>query len=151
MEIVFLLYDGMTALDALGPHEILSRLPGVKVQRTARNSGIVHTDSAGLELIAEYSLKDVTRADVLVVPGAGSATTLRNYPEMLAWIRSIHETTTWTTSVCTGSLILGAAGLLSGLQATTHKYTVRQIRTTKTNVKAPGLNDLKLPCIANTR
>lgn len=120
MQIVFLFYDGMTALDVIGPHEILCRLPGAKVQRVARKSGTVRTDSAGLELIAEYSLTDVSQADVLVIPGGGNATTLRDYPEVLAWVCSIHATTKWTTSVCTGSLILGAAGLLSGLRATTH-------------------------------
>ncbi len=119
MEIVFLFYDGMTALDVVGPHEILCRLPGAKVLRVAKYVGPISTDS-GLELAAEYAFSDVSRADVLVVPGAGSATTLSKYPEILAWIRSIHETTTWTVSVCTGSLILGAAGLLSGLRATTH-------------------------------
>jgi transcriptional regulator GlxA family with amidase domain len=120
MQIVFLFYDGMTALDVVGPHEILCRLPGAKVQRVARQSGMVTTDSAGLALTAEYVLPDVSHADVLVVPGAGNATTLQEYPEVLAWVRSIHMTTKWTVSVCTGSLILGAAGLLSGLQATTH-------------------------------
>lgn len=120
MQIVFLFYDGMTPLDAIGPHEILCRLPGAKVQRVARKSGTVRTGSASLELIAEYSLGDVSRANILVIPGAASATTLRDYPEVLDWIRSIHATTQWTTSVCTGSLILGAAGLLSGLRATTH-------------------------------
>jgi transcriptional regulator GlxA family with amidase domain len=103
-------------------------LPGAKVQRVARKSGTVCTDSADLELIAEHSLTDVSHADVLVIPGAGSATTLRNYPEMLAWVRSIHATTQWTTSVCTGSLILGAAGLLSGLRATTHWAVMNRLR-----------------------
>ncbi len=120
MKIVFLFYDGMTALDAVGPHEILCRLPGAVVQRAAIRPGPIHSESAGLVLTAEYALSDVSHADVLVVPGAGSATTLRNHPEILAWTRLIHETTTWTTSVCTGSLILGAAGILKGLRATTH-------------------------------
>ena len=120
MQIVFLFYDGMTALDAVGPHEVLCRLPVAKVCRVAKKSGTIRTDSAGLELVAEYSLTDVTHADVLVIPGAGSATALQDHPEVLAWIRSIHSTTQWTTSVCTGSLILGAAGILSGERATTH-------------------------------
>ncbi|HSX26525.1 MAG TPA: DJ-1/PfpI family protein [Chlamydiales bacterium] len=120
MQIVFLFYDGMTALDVVGPHEILCRLPGAKVHRVAKRAGEVRTDSAGLLLIAECALADVAHADVLVIPGAGSATTLREHPEILDWVRSIHATTKWTTSVCTGSLILGAAGLLSGLRATTH-------------------------------
>src|SRR3984957_8418070 len=105
MKIVFLFYDGMTALDAIGLHEILCRLPGAKVLRVAKHRRTVCTDSASLTLAAEYGLSDVSDADVLVVPGAGSATTLRNDPDTLAWVRSIHATTTWTTSVCTGSLI----------------------------------------------
>lgn len=128
MEIVFLFYDGMTALDAIGPHEILCRLPNAKVRRVARNAGPIFTDSAGLQLIAEYSLSNVSHADVLVVPGAGNATTLRDHPETLDWIRSIHATTKWTTSVCTGSLILGAAGLLSGLRATSHWAVLDRLR-----------------------
>ena len=128
MQIVFLFYEGMTALDAIGPHEILCRLPNAKVQRVARKSGSIRTDSAGLELTAEYSLTDVSHADVLVIPGGGSASTLRDYPEVLAWVRSILETTQWTTSVCTGSLILGAAGLLSGLRATSHWAVMDRLR-----------------------
>lgn len=119
MQIVFLFYEGMTALDAIGPHEILCRLPGAKVQRVAKHPGAIRTDSQ-LVVTAETPLSSVTSADVLLVPGAGNATTLRDHPDILEWIRKIHATTTWTTSVCTGSLILGAAGILSGLRATTH-------------------------------
>ncbi|MES2121257.1 MAG: DJ-1/PfpI family protein [Chlamydiota bacterium] len=128
MEIAFLFYDGMTALDAIGPHEVLSRLPGANVIRVARQAGPIHTESAGLTLIAEHTFSDVTRADVLVIPGGGNATTLQQYPELLEWIRAIHATTQWTTSVCTGSLILGAAGILQGLPATTHWATMERLR-----------------------
>lgn len=120
MEIVFLFYDGMTALDAIGPHEVLSRLPNANVKRVSRIPGQIQTDSANLILAAEYGLSDVSCADVLVIPGAGNATTLRSFPEILDWVRLIHTTTKWTTSVCTGSLILGAAGLLLNRKATTH-------------------------------
>jgi transcriptional regulator GlxA family with amidase domain len=119
MQIVFLFYDGMTALDAVGPHEILSRLPGANIQRVAKKRGPIHSDS-GLVLTADHALSEISHADVLFVPGAGNATTLRAYPEILNWVRSIHINTTWTASVCTGSLILGAADILSGLRATTH-------------------------------
>lgn len=119
MRIVFLFYDGMTALDAIGPHEILCRLPNTEVHRVAKHAGPIRTDSQ-LLLTAESAYSAITQADVLLIPGAGNATTLRNQPEILEWIRAIHATTTWTTSVCTGSLILGAAGILSGLRATTH-------------------------------
>jgi putative intracellular protease/amidase len=120
MQIAFLFYEGMTALDAIGPHEVLCRLPGVVVKRVAKQAGPVRSESAGLTLTAEHSLSDVSQADVLVIPGAGNATALRDQPEILAWIRAIHETTTWTTSVCTGSLILGAARLLKDIKATSH-------------------------------
>jgi len=119
MKIAFLFYEGMTALDAVGPHEILSRLPEASVFRVARRAGPIQTDSQ-LILTADYSLTDVTSADIVLVPGAGNATTLSDHPETLEWLQSIHATTTWTTSVCTGSLILGAAGILSNLKATTH-------------------------------
>lgn len=119
MKIVFLFYDGMTALDAIGPHEILSRLPNAEVYRVANHPGLIRTDTS-LLINAEHSFSDIASADILFLPGAGNATTLREIPEVLAWIRKIHSTTQWTTSVCTGSLILGAAGLLSGVKATTH-------------------------------
>lgn len=119
MQLVFLFYDGMTALDAVGPHEILCRLPGVTTKRAAKLSGKIATDS-GLILDAEYTISDISHADILLIPGAGNATTLRKFPEILDWIRYIHSKTRWTTSVCTGSLILGAAGVLSGVKATTH-------------------------------
>lgn len=128
MQIAFLFYEGMTALDVIGPHEILCRLPGANVMRVAKHPGAVKTDSAGLVLTAEYGLSDVSHADVLVIPGAGTATTLRNYPDILAWVSSIHRITKWTTSVCTGSLILGAAGVLSGLKATTHWAVLDRLR-----------------------
>lgn len=119
MKIIFLFYEGMTALDAIGPHEILCRLPNAEMYRVAKNHGLILTDS-GLILNAEYSIQDITQADILFLPGAGNATTLQEYPEIHDWIRKVHATTQWTTSVCTGSLILGSAGLLSGIKATTH-------------------------------
>lgn len=119
MQIVFLFYEDMTTLDIIGPHEVLARLPGVTIKRVAKQSGPVKA-GYGLELRAEYSFEDVSRADVLVVPGGGKAASLREDNETLAWIRAIHATTTWTTSVCTGSLILGASGILSGIRATSH-------------------------------
>ncbi|KTD67054.1 4-methyl-5(B-hydroxyethyl)-thiazole monophosphate biosynthesis enzyme [Legionella steelei] len=119
LHITFLFYDGMTALDAIGPYEVLSRLPEVVVQRVGLNHGPIRTCS-GLTLIAEHALTDIAHTDVLLIPGAGNATALRDCPEILTWIKKIHEHSLWTTSVCTGSLILGAAGVLSGVKATTH-------------------------------
>lgn len=118
----------MTALDAIGPHEILTRLPGATICRASLQPGSIQA-GAGLTLMTEHALSDITETDILVVPGGESATSLRNYPEILAWIKKIHTTTTWTTSVCTGSLILGAAGVLSGVQATTHWAVMDRLQT----------------------
>lgn len=119
MNITFLFYDGMTPLDVIGPQEVLGRLPNVTVQRVAKNAGLVEA-GLGLQLMAEYSLADIQQTDVLVVGGSGNATNLRHEPQILKWIKKIHEQSLWTTSVCTGSLILGAAGILQGIQATSH-------------------------------
>lgn len=128
IQIIFLFYDGMTALDAIGPHEVLSRIPGATVKRVSAIPGEIHTSSE-LVLKTEYGLSEVSHADVLVVPGGGKATALREHPDILEWIRRIHATTAWTTSVCTGSLILGAAGILSGIRATTHWAVMDRLKT----------------------
>lgn len=120
MKIAVLLFDKMTALDAVGPYEVLSRLPGARVQFVAERAGPVTTDTGFLTLMAENAISDVTEADILLVPGGPGDEIVRKNEETLAWIRNVHEGTTYTTSVCTGSLILGAAGLLKGLRATTH-------------------------------
>ncbi|MGQ3891316.1 DJ-1/PfpI family protein [Legionella sp. CNM-4043-24] len=119
LNIVFLFYDGMTTLDAIGPHEVLTRLPDVSVHCVSEEAGPVRTGS-GLTLVTQASLADIRQADIVLVPGACNATSLQHRPRVLEWLRMIHENSLWTTSVCTGSLILGAAGLLSGLPATTH-------------------------------
>lgn len=118
MDIVMLLYPGMTALDLVGPHEVLSRIPGARVRRVAEVAGPVETDS-DLILMADEPLTAVTSADILLVPGASDAWPVTRSAATLDWLRRIDATTTWTTSVCTGALILGAAGLLKGHQATT--------------------------------
>ena len=114
-----LLFDGITALDAVGPYEVLSRLGGETVF-VAAEPGPKRTDTGALALVADRSLVDVPHPDILVVPG-GPATRQLLYDEtLLDWIRRVHETSQWTTSVCTGALLLGAAGILRGLEATTH-------------------------------
>jgi putative intracellular protease/amidase len=113
-------YDRFTALDAVGPYEVLSRLPGAEVVFVAEEAGPVRTDTRALTLVAERALADVDACDVVVVPG-GPATREMLEPQPLHdWLRAIDATTQWTTSVCTGALLLGAAGLLDGLEATTH-------------------------------
>lgn len=123
----FMFYDGMTALDMVGPYEILSRLPGVESVRVANRPGPVPSDS-GVELTASAGFADITEADLLLVPGSSSATSMNGDAETLEWVREINATTTWTTSVCTGSLILGRAGLLRGVRATTHWAVHERLR-----------------------
>lgn len=120
MRIAILLYEKMTALDAIGPYEVISRLPGARVQFAAERAGPVTTDTGFLRLHADYAISDITEADILLVPGGPGDEAVRKNEKTLAWVRDIHAGTTYTTSVCTGSLILGAAGLLKGLRATTH-------------------------------
>ena len=120
MQIAIPLYERFTALDAIGPYEVLSRLPGAKVTFIASQAGPVRTDNDMLALHADAALADMPSPDILVVPGGFGTRALLGDEEMLSWIRAAHETSTWTTSVCTGSLLLAAAGLLDGLEAATH-------------------------------
>lgn len=118
MQIAFLVYDQMTALDMIGPYEVIGRLPGAEIRFVAPTAGTKRTDQK-LGLIADSPLSDVPAPDVVVVPGGDHTGPMRD-ERVLDWLREAHETTTWTTSVCTGSYVLGAAGILDGLRATTH-------------------------------
>jgi putative intracellular protease/amidase len=120
MRIVIPLFDRFTALDAVGPYEVLSRLPGAEVTFVAATKGPVRTDTKALAITADAALDDIDGADILTVPGGPGTRQLMTDPQLIDWVKRIHPTTTWTTSVCTGSLLLGAAGLLNGLKATTH-------------------------------
>ncbi|HEX7059670.1 MAG TPA: DJ-1/PfpI family protein [Solirubrobacterales bacterium] len=120
MEIAIPLFDGFTALDAVGPYEVVSRLPEAEVKFVAAVPGPKLTDNRMLEIVASYRLGDVTAPDVVMVPGGIGTRALMNDEEMLSWIREAHSSSLWTTSVCTGSLLLAAAGVLEGLEATTH-------------------------------
>jgi transcriptional regulator GlxA family with amidase domain len=120
MNTAILLYDGFTALDAIGPYEVLSRLPGGRVTFVAAEAGPVRTDNGMLTLHAERSLAEVRAPEIVLVPGGPGEVAERAGGPALDWLRAAHETSTWTTSVCTGSLILAAAGLLEGKRATGH-------------------------------
>jgi putative intracellular protease/amidase len=120
MQIAIPLFDRFTALDAVGPYEVLSRLPGARVDFVAAEAGPVRTDTRMLTLDVEKSFEDLPRADVLVVPGGTGTRTVMHDERMLDWVRGVHEESDWTTSVCTGALVLHAAGILDGLEATTH-------------------------------
>jgi putative intracellular protease/amidase len=120
MQTAILLYDGITALDAVGPYEVLSRLPGNEVRFVAGEPGPKATENGMLSLVADHSLEDVRSPEIVVVPGGFGNRRLLDDEQLLGWIRTAHETSRWTTSVCTGSLLLGAAGILRGLRATSH-------------------------------
>lgn len=119
LEIAVVLYEGMTSLDAAGPTEVLRFLPGAAVRLVAAEPGPVATDIPGISLIATDSFDDVRSPDVVVVPGGPGTRQALDGP-VVPWLAQVHPTTAWTTSVCSGSLLLGAAGLLDGAEATSH-------------------------------
>jgi len=120
VDVAIPLYDRFTALDAVGPYEVLSRLPGARVTFLAHEPGPVTTDNGMFTLIAEKALEELPRPDLVMVPGGIGTRDLLADERLLAWIREAHQHSEWTTSVCTGSLLLGAAGVLDGLEATSH-------------------------------
>ncbi len=120
MEIAIPLFDRFTALDAVGPYQVLSGLPDARVRFLAGEAGPVRSDNGMLTVVAEARYEDSPRPDVLVVPGGIGTRALLEDDRVLGWVRSVNETTRYTTSVCTGSLVLAAAGLLTGIDATTH-------------------------------
>ncbi len=120
MKIAFLVFDRITALDAVGPYEVLSRVPGAEPVLVAPRAGEIRTDDRRLGLVADASIDDVRAADVLVVPGGYGERALERDPAFLDWLREIDRTTTVTATVCTGALLAAAAGLLAGRRATTH-------------------------------
>src|SRR6266550_5139381 len=120
VEIACLVFEGITALDIIGPYEVLARLPGAEVRFVGKERGPIRTDNQVLGIVADHALDDVRSADVLVVPGGFATANLEHDASLLEWIRAIDATSTWTTSVCTGSMLLAAAGLLEGKMATTH-------------------------------
>jgi len=121
VEIAILLFDGITALDAVGPYEALAMIPEAHVRFVATERGAKRAARNGsLALVADHTLSEVRRPDVIVVPGGPGEEALRRDPNVLGWLRAAHETSRWTTSVCTGALTLAAAGFLDGVEATTH-------------------------------
>ena len=120
MRIAILVFDRLTALDAIGPYEVLSRLPGAELRFVATKPGLKRTDTGALGVQADLALGELADPDVVLVPGGAGSRPLMEDTEVLDWLRAAHERSTWTTSVCTGALVLGAAGILEGKRATTH-------------------------------
>src|SRR4051812_40078735 len=127
MDIVIPIYDDFTALDAIGQYEVLSRIGG-RVRFVGREPGPVVTDNGMLRVVAEASLAEAAAPDIVVVPGGVGTRALTTDPVWLDWLRGVHASSTWTTSVCTGSLLLGAAGILDGLRATSHWLGLEKLR-----------------------
>jgi putative intracellular protease/amidase len=120
MQIAVALYDRFTALDAVGPYEVLSRLPESQLTFVGHEVGPVRTDNERLAMYVDAVFEDIPEPDVFVVPGGWGTRALLGDERILSWIRHAHEHSQWTTSVCTGSLLLGAAGVLKGVPATSH-------------------------------
>ncbi len=120
MQIAIPLFPRLTALDAVGPYEVLQRLPDTDIVFVGTELGEVRTENGYLGLTVDAVLADVPRPDLVLVPGGIGSRALDADHPITRWVRDVHDGTRFTTSVCTGSLVLGAAGLLAGLTATTH-------------------------------
>ncbi|HKA03416.1 MAG TPA: DJ-1/PfpI family protein [Acidimicrobiales bacterium] len=121
MDIALAVFPELTALDILGPYQVLTRLPGATVRFVSAQRGQVRDDLGLVAFPVEHTYDDVTAPDVVVVPGGTITRRMAKHGDpIVPWIRAVHPTTTYTTSVCTGSLLLGAAGILTGLDATSH-------------------------------
>lgn len=126
MLIAVALFEQVTALDAIGPYEVLQRLPGAEVCFVGHRKGEVRTDNGFLGLTVDNTFDEVEDPDIVLVPGGVGTRALVHDDGILNWIRTTHETSQFTCSVCTGSLLLAAAGVLRGLRATTH-FSARQL------------------------
>jgi transcriptional regulator GlxA family with amidase domain len=127
-EIAILLFEGITALDAVGPYEVLQRLPDAKLRMVGARRGPVRTHEGSLSLVIDAELSECPKPQLLVVPGGYGIEKLLRDEKTLGWIRGAHASSQWTTSVCTGSLVLGAAGVLKGLRATCHWGSLERLR-----------------------
>lgn len=121
MQIAIGLYPGLTMLDAIGPYQVFTNVPGVDVVVCAARRGRLSDDNGLLHLDIEHTFDEVTEPDVTLVPGGFVTRRLaRDRDPIVGWLADVHPRTTFTTSVCTGALLLGAAGILDGIDATTH-------------------------------
>ncbi|NED87639.1 DJ-1/PfpI family protein [Streptomyces sp. SID11233] len=128
MQIAIVLFDRFTALDAVGPYEILSRAPGAETVFVAERTGPVRNESGSLSLVADRTLDEVPAPDLVIVPGGPGQSAQMTDETLLGWLRAADATSTWTTSVCTGSLLLAAAGLLKGRRATSHWLALETLK-----------------------
>jgi len=127
VQIAIPLFPRFTALDGVGPYEVLQRVPNFDVTFVAAARGEVRSENGMLGLVADATFEEIPAPDVIVFPGGVGTRPLERDDRVLAWLRAAHATTRYTTSVCTGSIVLGAAGLLVGLTATTHWSCYREL------------------------
>lgn len=121
MQIAMPVYPGITTLDLIGPYQVLGNLPDMEVVLVTAEPGIVADDIGVIRLEVAHRYDDVPAPDGVVVPGGfGTRRLLRDEDPLVEWLAAVHPTTTFTASVCTGALLLAKAGLLDGLEATTH-------------------------------
>jgi len=127
-QIAMLLYPGFTPLDAIGPYHALSQFPGYEFSYVALEAGPI-SDGTATTLIAQKSISEISSVEILIVPGGLPAITMaRAGDPLIDWIAKIHPKTEWTISVCTGALMLGAAGILKDVPATTHWYSHSELK-----------------------
>lgn len=127
-QIAIVAYPGFTALDMIGPYEVLRNLPGAEVRFVWHETGPITADSGVLVIGATHSLAETPSPDVILVPGGPSTPVHARDEALLEWLRQAHCTASWTTSVCSGSVIVAAAGLLEGLRATSHWATLPALK-----------------------
>jgi putative intracellular protease/amidase len=127
MQVAIALFDRFTALDAVGPYQVLDSMPGAEVVFVAEHAGPVADDHRRLELVAAAGFADVPRPDIVVVPGGPGEVPHRDGGPLRDWLLAADQTSEWTTSVCTGSLILAAAGLLHGRRATSNWQAMEEL------------------------
>jgi transcriptional regulator GlxA family with amidase domain len=128
MRIAILIFEKITALDAIGPYEVFAAVPGWEVGFVGPEAGPLRSDNGALGLVADRGIDEVAEADAVLVPGGAGNRPLLRDERVLDWVRRMDEGTRYTTSVCTGALVLGAAGLLGGKRATTHWLFREQLR-----------------------
>jgi putative intracellular protease/amidase len=132
-QIAIVTYPGVTALDFVGPYEVLRRLPDTEIRFVWHEPGPITADSGVLVLGATHSFTETPSPDVILVPGGMSTGQHARDEKLLDWVRRAHQSATWTASVCSGSIILAAAGLLSGKRATSHWLVLPMLKTLGAN------------------
>ncbi|MGV0799940.1 DJ-1/PfpI family protein, partial [Mycolicibacterium elephantis] len=129
MQIAIMVYPGYTALDFIGPYEVLRNLPDTEVRFVWHEPGPVAADSGVLLIGATHSFDETPSPDIILIPGGGTTFEHARDEKVLDWVRRAHQTSTWTTSVCSGSVILAAAGVLEGRRATSHWMALQTLRS----------------------